>query len=217
MSFYVEDAPREFEICPAGMHLARCYSVVDLGTQRNEYMGQVKFLHKIRISWEVHGTDDNGQPIRMKDGRPFGVFFDYTHSWSPKSNLRLDLQSWRNKPFSEEEVRRFDLGKLLDQFCMLNIIEHKSQNGKIYANIKGVNPVPNVIKQAGLPQGVNPTKLFYLKNPDMDVFESLPEFVKNKIKSSPEWQKLFGQNLPQESFVQTSKPDSDVLDSDIPF
>lgn len=210
MSFYIEDTPKEFEICPPGIHLARCYSVVDLGTQKNEYMGQVKFLHKIRISWEIHGTDENGQPIRMKDGRPFGVFDDYTHSWSPKSNLRVDLQSWRNKPFSEEETRKFDLGKLLDQFCMLNIIEHKSKTGRIYANINGITPVPNVIKQAGLPNGVNPTKLFYLRQPDMKVFESLPEYVKNKIMSSPEWAKLNPKPVGQEF-------SDEPLDSDIPF
>lgn len=210
MSFYIEDTPKEFEICPPGIHLARCYSVVDLGTQKNEYMGQVKFLHKIRISWEIHGTDENGQPIRMKDGRPFGVFDDYTHSWSPKSNLRVDLQSWRNKPFSEEETRKFDLGKLLDQFCMLNIIEHKSKTGRIYANIKGITPVPNVMKQAGLPNGVNPTKLFYLRQPDMQVFEGLPESVKNKIMSSPEWAKL---NLKPVGQEFSDEP----LDSDIPF
>lgn len=210
MSFYIEDTPREFEICPAGMHLARCYSIVDLGTQKNEYMGEVKFLRKIRISWEIHGTDDNGQPIRMKDGRPFGVFDDYTYSWSAKSNLRVDLQSWRGKPFTEEETRKFDLGKLLDQFCMLNIIEHKSKTGRIYANIKGVNPVPSVIKQAGLPKGVNPTKLFYLREPNMEVFESLPQFVKNKIMSSPEWAKL---NLKPVGQEFSDEP----LDSDIPF
>lgn len=210
MSFYIEDTPKEFEICPPGIHLARCYSVVDLGTQKNEYMGQVKFLRKIRISWEIHGTDENGQPIRMKDGRPFGVFDDYTYSWSPKSNLRVDLQSWRNKPFSEEETRRFDLGKLLDQFCMLNIIEHKSKTGRIYANINGITPVPNVMKQAGLPNGVNPTKLFYLRQPDMQVFEGLPEYVKNKIMSSPEWAKL---NLKPVGQEFSNEP----VDSDIPF
>ena len=210
MSFYIEDTPKEFEICPPGIHLARCYSVVDLGTQKNEYMGQVKFLRKIRISWEIHGTDENGQPIRMKDGRPFGVFDDYTYSWSPKSNLRVDLQSWSNKPFSEEETRRFDLGKLLDQFCMLNIIEHKSKTGRIYANINGITPVPNVMKQAGLPNGVNPTKLFYLRQPDMQVFEGLPEYVKNKIMSSPEWAKL---NLKPVGQEFSNEP----VDSDIPF
>jgi hypothetical protein len=210
MSFYVEDAPREFERCPAGMHLARCYSIVDLGTQKNEYMGEVKFLHKIQISWEIHGTDDSGQPLRMNDGRPYGVFKNYTHSWSEKANLRLDLQSWRGKPFSPEEMRKFDLSKVLGQFCMLNIIERQSQNGKVYANINGVTPVPSVIKQAGLPEGVNPTVMFNLKTPDMTVFEGFSDYLKAKITASPEWAKL---NLKPVGQEFSDEPVGD----DIPF
>ena len=43
MSFYVEDKGGNFERCPSGMHLARCYRIIDLGTQKSEYMGQVGY------------------------------------------------------------------------------------------------------------------------------------------------------------------------------
>jgi hypothetical protein len=43
-----------------GMHLARCYRIVDMGTQKSEYQGQVKHLQKVMIQFEVHGEDDNG-------------------------------------------------------------------------------------------------------------------------------------------------------------
>jgi len=190
MSFYVEDKGGEFERCPPGMHLARCYRIVDLGTQKSEYMGQAKFLHKIQLSWEIHGSDDNGQPLKMNDGRPFAIFKNYTLSWSEKANLRLDLQSWRGKPFSQEEMRKFDLNKILGQWCMLNVIEREGQNGKTYANINGVTPVPSVIKQNGLPEGVNKLEVFNLKEPDMAIFEGFSEHLKTKITSSPEWAKI---------------------------
>ena len=109
MSFIVEDKGGNFERCPSGMHLARCYRIVDLGTQKSEYMGQVKYLHKIMLGWEIHGTDDNGKPLNIMDGRPFAIFKNYTLSWSEKANLRLDLQSWRGKAFTQEEMRKFDL------------------------------------------------------------------------------------------------------------
>ena len=137
------------------MHLARCYRIVDLGTQKTEYLGQVKYLHKIMVAWELHGTDDNGQPIKMNDGRPFSIFKNYTLSWSEKANLRLDLQSWRGKPFTPEEMRRFDLKNILGAWCMLNIIEEPSKTGnKIYSNVDGVTPVPSIYKQNVLPASI---------------------------------------------------------------
>jgi len=35
MSFYVENKGGDFESTPPGMHLARCYRIVDLGTQKS--------------------------------------------------------------------------------------------------------------------------------------------------------------------------------------
>ena len=186
MSFIIED---KFERCPAGSHLARCYRIVDLGTQKSEYMGETKYLHKIMVGWEIHGTDDDGKKITMKDGRPFAIFKNYTHSWSNKSNLRIDLQSWRGKPFNDEEIKKIDLSNVLGAWCMLNIIERASQNGKIYSNVAGVSPVPSMIKQNGLPEAVNKNEIFHIDDPDMETFKGFSDSLKKKIESSPEWQK----------------------------
>lgn len=215
MSFYVEDKGGNFERCPSGMHLARCYRIIDLGTQKSEYMGQVKYLHKVMLGWEIHGTDDNGKPLKMNDGRPFGIFKNYTLSWSEKANLRLDLQSWRGRPFTQEEMRKFDLKNVLGAWCMLNVIERPGQDGKTYTNVNGVTPVPAIIKQNGLPEGVNKTELFNLTEPDMAMFESFSENLKTKIKASPEWQKL-----ESKAAAPTPAPAATVgveEDDDIPF
>jgi len=213
MSFYVEDKGGDFERCPSGAHLARCYRIIDLGTQKSEYMGQVKYLHKVMLGWEIHGSNDAGEPLKMKDGRPFAIFKNYTLSWSEKANLRLDLQSWRGKQFSQEEMRRFDLKTILGVWCMLNIIDRAGTDGKTYTNVNGITPVPSVIKQAGLPAVVNKNELFNIGDPDMAMFETFSENLKKKISSSPEWQK---RNAPQNSAPApaTSYPDQD---DDIPF
>ena len=163
MSFIVENKGGNFEQTPFGMHLARCYRIVDLGTQKTEYMGQTKFMHKIMIGWEVHATDDEGNKINMRDGRPFAMFKNYTLSWSEKSNLRLDLQSWRGKPFSPEEMRKFDLKNVLGAWCMINVVERSGKDGKMYANVSGVTPVPSMVKQSGYPEAVNKNELFNLQ------------------------------------------------------
>jgi hypothetical protein len=213
MSFYVEDKGGDFERCPSGMHLARCYRIIDLGTQKSEYMGQVKYLHKVMLGWEIHGSNDAGEPLKMKDGRPFAIFKNYTLSWSEKANLRLDLQSWRGKQFSQEEMRRFDLKTVLGVWCMLNIIDRVGTDGKTYTNVNGITPVPSVIKQAGLPAPVNKNELFNIGDPDMAMFDTFSENLKKKISSSPEWQR---RNAPQTNAPApaASYPDQD---DDIPF
>lgn len=215
MSFIVEDKGGNFERCPSGMHLARCYRIVDLGTQKSEYMGQVKYLHKIMLGWEIHGTDDNGKLLNMMDGRPFAIFKNYTLSWSEKANLRLDLQSWRGKAFTQEEMRKFDLKNILGAWCMLNVIERAGQNGNTYANVDGVTPVPSIIKQSGLPQAVNKNELFNLQDPDMALFEAFSDNLKTKITSSPEWEKLQGKT-PEAPKAHQGSPEVGV-DDDIPF
>ena len=216
MSFYVENKGGNFERCPAGMHLARCYRIIDLGTQKSEYMGQTKYLHKIMLGWEIHGTDDSGKPLLMQDKRPFGIFKNYTLSWSEKANLRLDLQSWRGRPFTQEEMRKFDLKNVLGAFCMLNIIE-TNKDDKTYTNVNGVTPVPAIIKQSGMPEGVNKLELFNLQEPDMAMFETFSDNLKNKIKSSPEWQRTQSSQETTPAGRPASTPALDDMDIDIPF
>lgn len=219
MAFYVENKGGNFERCPPGLHLARCYQIIDLGTQRNEFKGQVKFLPQVRIGWEIHGTNDNGVPIKMSDGRPFAVFKTYTHSWSDKATLRLHLQSWRGKPFTQEEMRRFDLENILGAWCMLNLIETSNATGDKFTNIDKVVPVPPVIKQSGLPEGVNKTMVFYLQEPDMTVFDSLSEKLKGLIMASPEWEKMNKKSNPiNEANAQAQVAAAEDIDDDsIPF
>ncbi|CAB5220070.1 hypothetical protein UFOVP239_44 [uncultured Caudovirales phage] len=214
MSLYVEDNGGDFERCPTGVHLARCYRIIDVGTQKSEYLGQVKHLRKVMMAWEIHGMHDDGQPILMQDGRPFSIFKNYTLSWSEKANLRLDLQSWRGKPFTQEEMRRFDLKLVLGAWCMLNVIARQGQNGSTYSNVNGITPVPSMIKQQGLPAAVNKNEIFSISDPDMRMFEGFSESLKKKIGASPEWAKR--QAKASESPSREPGSDDDYSD-DIPF
>ena len=229
MSFIVEDKGN-FEATPSGMHLARCYRIIDLGTQKSEYMGQVKYLHKIMLGWEIHGTNDDGTPLKMRDGRPFAIFKNYTLSWSEKATLRGDLQSWRGKPFTQEEMRRFDLKTVLNAWCLLNVIERAGQDGKMYVNVSGVTPVPVAMKQKKviengeekiisiLPKPINKNELFNLTDPDMEMFDTFSDNLKKKIQSSPEWEKLSKKTKTVDDIAPKAPAKSfDEDDGDIPF
>ena len=214
MSLIVEDTGGSFESTPTGSHLARCYRIVDVGTQKSEYQGQVKYLRKVMLGWEIHGVNDDGTPIKMKDGRPFAMFKNYTMSWSDKATLRIDLQAWRGKPFSAEEMRRFDLKTVLGAWCMLNVVERQGNDGKMYVNVANISPVPAMIKQAGLPAAVNKNEMFSLSEPDMEMFNTFSDSLKKKIQASPEWEKL--QNKPKQT-ASAPALDDGFTDDDIPF
>ena len=75
-----------------------------------------------------------------------------------------------------------------------------------------MSAVPAAIKKAGLPEGINTCVMFDIDNPDMEVFETFSDYLKEQIMASPEWQMNHGSTPTQKQ----SKP-SDDLDDDIPF
>ena len=59
-----------FTPVPQGMHLARCYRVVDLGTQKSEYLGTIKHLPKVMLQFEVFGEDESGNKEMANQPQP---------------------------------------------------------------------------------------------------------------------------------------------------
>lgn len=196
---------------PSGMHLARCYRVIDLGTQRSEYLGQIKHLPKVMLQFEVFGESDDGVPLITPKGEPLSVTKNFTLSLSEKATLRKDLQTWRGREFTADELRGFELKNILGAWAMLSIVKAVGNNGKDYSNIQAILSVPPQIKKAGLPQGHNPLVIFSIDEPDMAVFETFRDGLKEKIMGSPEWQDKHGK--------ASLKPSSgfDDMDNDIPF
>jgi hypothetical protein len=202
----------------AGMHLARCYRIVDLGTQKSEYQGQVKHLQKVMIQFEVHGEDDSGKALVTAKGEPMSISKNFTLSLAEKATLRKDLQAWRGRDFTADELRGFELKNVLGAWCMLSVAKSMGNNGKEYTNIMSINPVPAAIKKAGLPEGFNKLAMFVIENPDMELFETFGNSLKEKIQGSPEWR---GRNGGQEQ-TPVRKPTNtgsgfDDMDDDIPF
>jgi hypothetical protein len=197
-----------------GMHLARCYRIVDLGTQKTEYQGQVKHLQKVMIQFEVHGEDENGNALVTSKGEPMSISKNFTLSLAEKATLRKDLQAWRGRDFTADELRGFELKNVLGAWAMITAAKSVGGNGKEYTNIVSINPVPVAIKKAGLPEGFNKLGIFVISDPDMELFGTFSDYLKEKIQGSPEWRS--GNQAP------VSKPGStgsgfDDMEDDIPF
>lgn len=167
----------DFEITPEGTYIARCFKVIDLGTQTTEWNGEKKSQQKILISWELLDPTTN-----MKDGRPFAASKRYTSSLHEKSQMRKDLQNWRGKRFTEDELEGFDLKKVLGTYCQVQVIHQEGSNGTTYANVDAI------MSTKERPEGVNELVYFDINEPDMNVFDSFSDRLKEQIVATPEWE-----------------------------
>jgi hypothetical protein len=177
-----------FKRVPQGVFIARCYSLIDLGTQHTTGQYGDKFQHKVKIGWELFGDDENGAPLTIAvDGKdmPLTISKSYTMSLHEKSGLRRDLSAWRGRDFNDDELAAFDIQKLLGVYCMVNVTE-STTNGKTYSNVANITPLPSALKNAK-PEPVHEIVKFNLDEPDMKVFSTFHEKLQEAIKKSPEW------------------------------
>jgi hypothetical protein len=122
-----------FVPAPAGVHQAVCVDVVDLGDVETEFAGQKKIKPMVKVVWQI-------DEINPETKRRFAVARRYGAYLSEKSSLRKDLQSWRGRPFTGEELRGFDIDVLLGVNCQLNLV-HKEYEGSTYANVDAIMPL----------------------------------------------------------------------------
>lgn len=124
-----------FEPCPAGLHQAVCVDVIDKGV----LPGQFGEKHKIDVRWQVEQT--------MKDGKPYMIQQRYTLSLNEKATLRHHLESWRGKPFTDQELAGFDLEKLIGANCQIVVIHRPGDQGKVWANVQTITPLGKGMKK----------------------------------------------------------------------
>lgn len=197
----------DFEPVPAGTYPARCYSMVHIGTIKESYMGQDKIMNKVRLSWELPTElkvfkEDEGE-------KPMVISKDYTLSMFEKANLRKDLESWRGKGFTEEEAESFDITNLLGIECQISIIHKTNKSNKTYAIISAIS---TLVKGTECPPQVNPNFEFNYDEPfNQEGFDSLPDWIKNKMRESEEYKAVF---QPHNNEV---KEDESMPEDDLPF
>jgi len=78
---------------------------------------------------------------RNAEDKRFVVTKTYTASLNEKANLRKDLESWRGRPFTVEELQGFDLEKVVKAPCMLNLVAQTTKAGKTWTGIAAIMPL----------------------------------------------------------------------------
>lgn len=176
------------EPAPAGNHVARLYQIVHVGTVPNVYMGEQTLTDQVRLSFElcnkkkVFKEDEGEKPISVS------TFF-LTYSMGKKANLTKLVEGMIGTTLDEDEAASFDLDSILGEACLLNVV-HTEKNGNTYANIKSASPLPEGITAPAL---VNPARFLDVNDMTMEEIDEQPDFIKDRMKSSEEYDKRFRQ------------------------
>lgn len=189
-------------ILEAGTYPARCIGIIDTGEQWNEMAGKSRreILFLFELPTELVEIDGEQKPRYMSQ--------TYTMSMNEKAKMRIALETWRGKAFTEEELRGFDLTSVVDKPCMLTVVQKQSKNGKTYANISGI---AKLIKGMTIPDAMSTLTVFDLDAPDaLEKLETLPEWIQNKIKQSETYKEKIAGATEAQGFM-------DINPDDLPF
>lgn len=129
MPIIAREPESKFTPAPEGLYQAVCVDVHDLGMESTPWGEK----HKVLLVWQLEAVDTDTE-------KRFQVRKKYTLSLSDKANLRRDLECWRGRKFTAEELQGFDLEKLLAINCQLQIVHSLSDEGKTYANVQAIVP-----------------------------------------------------------------------------
>lgn len=175
MSIIAKNTGETVERLADGVYTAICVGLVDVGEQYSEMYN--KSSRQFRIIWQICGEtykNSEGQDVSRSYSK------QYTLSLGERSKLRKDLEAWRGKPFSEDELNGFDMINVLNKPCQLQLM-NKEKNGK---------PFTDIVAIMALPKGMNietleSTYIFDFEDEATYInYSVLPDFLKKFIKSA---------------------------------
>lgn len=180
------------ELPEEGQHMAVCVGMIDLGTHLEPgYQGAPdREARKCFMLFELVNES-------KEDGTHHVVGVEYTASLNAKSKLVGMLQKVRGKNYNDGED--VDVTAVVGKPCQVLINHKKSAAGRTYARVGDVTSAPKGTK--GL-KGENGPLLFIMDEESEEELELpteawLPyvvgEAVSEKIKRSPEWKRLQGE------------------------
>lgn len=197
MSLTVKESGGDRKLPDPGVHVARCVVLIDRGTQQTPFGEK----HQVLIGWELPEEDTYEW---QGEERATMVWQTYSASLHSKSKLRHDLEAWRGRPFTPDELDGFSLAKVAGAPCQLSVVHSKCGQ---YANQNGVMALG---KGQKCPPQITPTVIFDLSDPDMAVFDALSPKMQESIRNTPEFRALSGDPSGADEPVNDHVPDNDI-------
>lgn len=191
------------------VYRARLVQVLDLGLQpQRPFQGAEKApCQEIMLTYELcdefmkdeEGNDIEDKPRWLSESLPFyGLFAD-----KAKSTKRYNA-------FDPDEQFGGDFAQCIGVPVNVTVVNNVVGDN-VYNNVGNVAPM-SAKKAAQCPDLVNPSKVFDLDNPDMEVFNALPEWLRDKIKSNLNFQGSPLQQLLGKDGKKEEKPAGEKMD-----
>lgn len=207
----------------AGVYPGRVVQIIDYGVQAQKpYAGKPKApIQVVGLTYELVDEfmkDEAGEDILDK---PRWVSEQF-----PFHNLKAEnaKSTQRITALDPQGVHEGDLTEMIETAINITIVNNKVAD-KIYDNVASLSPM-RPRDAAACPPLVNPTKVFVLDEPDLEVFNSFPDWIKEKIKGNLNYegsklQALLSGDAPKEE-KKVPKPAKivepvDEEDEDAPF
>ena len=136
----------KFKPHPEGTLAAVCVDVIDLGKKVDEWQGTTRILPKCALVFMTG-------KINAETGEHHDVSIEHTVSMGDKANLRRFLESWRGKKYTEDQAQKgVPIHKLVGQSGLITVEHHQSKQGRTYARILSVSPLPEGLLAPTLPE-----------------------------------------------------------------
>jgi hypothetical protein len=177
---------KDFDPIPEGVHIGRCYGVVDLGTHHNAKFDRT--TRKVLLQWEIPSERIELERDGQKLDLPRAISKSYTLSVNEKAALRKLVEAWIGRKLTATELAGFDVKSLLGKACQIQIVHVQSQDGsRTYANIGAIMALP---KGTPVPKPENALQYFAFEEGVVPQIEGLPEWIQKVIHASDEWQAI---------------------------
>ena len=162
----------------SGTHAARLLGIVDLGHQPGfVWDGKpVPSEYKLEFTYELVNH-------LMEDGRPFVVSEQLTNkNWEDAKTGRASTLTSRAKSLCPDTYKEAvtAIETMLGKACMVSV----KLNDKGYAKVSGQAAVGSVPFGMEVPELTNKPYIFDMNDPDMELYESFPDFKKERITSA---------------------------------
>lgn len=168
-----------------GNYVARVCKIIYMGTVEGEYKGEKNSAYKVSITWEL--------PTEMKvwkegeEPKPVFVSKIYTLSMAKKASLRPVVEGIVGG-MTDAEAYEYDLDDLMGKVCLLNITYGVSETGKEKQNIG----TSKLIKGMTEPDPISKPIILSYTDWNEDVFLALPQFIRDEMSKTVEYQLLKG-------------------------
>lgn len=193
-------------------YLSRLVQLVDIGKHhRKKWVDGVGYqadTSKPPVNFIILTYELTTEFMKDKDGNDVEGKPRWIGEELPLYNIDNDkaTSSIRYKAFDPAKADAGDWVKQLGKACTVTVAH--SKKGK--AKVGNVTPP---MKGVPVPELANPVKFFDTTDPDLAVFESLPEFIKDKIKNALDYE---GSSL-QAMLEGGAKPKQEKAEEDLPF